>query len=94
MSDTPIGGSMAGGFFLALVLPEGTEMTPAGSTEPKPITVTILTARKISGLGNTTIWSLIAQKKLVTVKVGRRVLVTYESLEKLLSPTAPNGARQ
>jgi hypothetical protein len=37
---------------------------------------------------------LIAQKKLVTVKVGRRVLVTYESLEKLLSPTAPNGARQ
>jgi excisionase family DNA binding protein len=54
----------------------------------KPIAVTISTARKISGLGNTTIWKLIAEKKLATVKVGRRVLVTYESLERLLTPAA------
>jgi excisionase family DNA binding protein len=55
---------------------------------PKPIAVTIPTARKISGLGNTTVWKLIAEKKLATVKVGRRVLVTYDSLERLLTPTA------
>jgi excisionase family DNA binding protein len=55
---------------------------------PKPIPVTIPTARKISGLGNTTVWKLIGEKKLATVKVGRRVLVTYESLERLLTPTA------
>lgn len=55
---------------------------------PKPIAVTIPTTRKTSGLGNTTVWKLIAEKKLATVKVGRRVLVTYESLERLLTPAA------
>jgi excisionase family DNA binding protein len=55
----------------------------------KPIAVTIPTARKISGLGNTTVWKLIAEKKLTTVKVGRRVLITYQSLEQLLAPGTP-----
>jgi excisionase family DNA binding protein len=45
-------------------------------------------ARRISGLGNTTVWKLIAEQKLATVKVGRRRLITYESLEKLLTPAA------
>jgi hypothetical protein len=54
--------------------------------ELKPLAVTIPTARKISGLGNTTIWKLIGEKRLVTVKIGRRRLVTYSSLEKLLTP--------
>jgi hypothetical protein len=53
---------------------------------PKPIAVTIPMTRKISGLGNTTVWKLIAEKKLATVKVGRRKLVIYESLERLLTP--------
>jgi excisionase family DNA binding protein len=55
---------------------------------PKPISVTIPTAREMSGLGNTTVWKLISEKKLATVKVGRRVLVIYESLERLLTPNA------
>jgi excisionase family DNA binding protein len=55
---------------------------------PKPIAVTIPVARKISGLGNTTVWKLIAEKKLATVRVGRRRLITYESLERLLTPAA------
>ena len=59
-----------------------------GPNNPKPLAVTISTCRKISGLGNTTVWRLIGEKKLTTVKVGRRVLVTYESIEKLLTPTA------
>lgn len=53
---------------------------------PKPIAVTIPMTRKISGLGNTTVWKLIAEKKLATVNVGRRKLVIYESLERLLTP--------
>jgi hypothetical protein len=61
--------------------------------ELKPLAVTIPTARKISGLGNTTVWKLIGQKKLLTVKIGRRVLVTYESLETLLSPKADGAIR-
>ena len=53
----------------------------------KPITVTIPTTRQISGLGNTTVWKLIAEKKLATVRVGKRRLVLYDSLERLLTPS-------
>ena len=58
--------------------------------EAKPLTVTVATARKISGLGNTTIWQLIKNGKLETVHVGRRRLVVYSSLQKLLSPNPPD----
>jgi hypothetical protein len=54
--------------------------------ELKPLTVTVATAKKISGLGNTTIWSLIKRGKLESVHVGRRTLVTFCSIEALLAP--------
>ena len=50
----------------------------------KPLTVTVGTAKKLSGLGNTTLWRLI--KQLEIVHVGRRTLITYRSLEALLAP--------
>jgi hypothetical protein len=61
-----------------------------GSTaqELKPLTVTVATAKRISGLGNTTIWSLIKAGKLQTIHVGRRTLVAFCSLEALLAPRA------
>jgi hypothetical protein len=52
-----------------------------------PITVTVATARKISGLGNTTLWGLIKEQKLEVVHVGRRALITYRSLRALLAPS-------
>ena len=52
----------------------------------KPLTVTVATAKKLSGLGNTTIWALIKDRTLQTVHVGRRTLITYRSLEALLAP--------
>jgi excisionase family DNA binding protein len=52
----------------------------------KPLTVTVATAKKISGLGNTTVWGLIKQGKLEAVRIGRRTLVTFRSLEALLAP--------
>lgn len=52
----------------------------------KPLTVTVATARKISGLGNTTLWGLIKARKLEAVRIGRRTLVTFRSLEALLTP--------
>jgi excisionase family DNA binding protein len=55
----------------------------------KPLTITVATARKLSGLGNTTIWGLIKNKKLEAVHIGRRTLITYPSLEALL--TARHG---
>jgi len=54
----------------------------------RPIAVTIPMTRKLSGLGNTTIWKLIAEKKLDTVRVEKRRLVLYDSLERLLTPAA------
>jgi excisionase family DNA binding protein len=64
---------------------------PLGSAggDLRPISVTISTTRNITGLGNTTIWKLIAEKKLETVMIGRRRLVIYSSIERLLS--APTG---
>lgn len=59
--------------------------------DPKPLTVTVANARKISGLGNTTLWALIKAGKLETVHIGRRTLVTFRSLEALLTP-APSTA--
>jgi hypothetical protein len=54
----------------------------------KPLTVTVTTARKLSGLGNTKIWELIKTHKLKTVSIGRRRLIVFASLEHLLSPEA------
>lgn len=64
--------------------------TPAhassSASDLKPLTVTVATARKISGLGNTTIWDLIKNKKLETIRINRRRLITVRSLEALLTP--------
>jgi len=51
-----------------------------------PITITIKETRQVSGLGNTKIWELIGTGELETVRVGRRRLVIYSSLLKLLGP--------
>jgi excisionase family DNA binding protein len=56
------------------------------TVDSKPLTVTVAAARKISGLGNTTIWGLIKQGKLDAVRIGRRTLITFRSLEALLAP--------
>ena len=52
---------------------------------PKPLTVTVATAKQLSGLGTTTIWSLIKDERLETVRVGRRTLIKFASLEALLT---------
>ena len=57
----------------------------------RPITVTIATARKISGLGATTLWARIGDGTLQTVRIGRRRLINYESLVRLLTSTCHTG---
>jgi excisionase family DNA binding protein len=57
-------------------------------TMRKPISVTVQTARKLTGLGNTTIYELIKQQRLKTVAVGRRRLILYRSLEELIGSEA------
>jgi hypothetical protein len=60
----------------------------------KPLTVTVATAKHLSGLGNTTIWSLIKDQTLETVRVGRRTLISYRSLEALLAPCSQPQPRR
>jgi excisionase family DNA binding protein len=50
----------------------------------KPISVTVKTAREITGLGNTTIYELIKRGELKTVSIGRRRLILFDSLEELI----------
>jgi excisionase family DNA binding protein len=57
-----------------------------------PITVTIAEARRLSGLSNTTVYKLIGEGRLRTVKVGTRTLVVYATLRTLLTPTADGAA--
>lgn len=51
---------------------------------PKPITITFKTAKEISGLGLTSLWALAKAGKLDVVRVRRRTLIRYASLERLL----------
>lgn len=51
-----------------------------------PLTVTVQEARRLSGLSKTTMFKLISEGQLRTVKVRRRTLVSYPSLKRLLEP--------
>lgn len=50
----------------------------------EPLTVTIDGAKKTTGLGTTKIYELIAEKRLETVKIGRRTLVKTSSIRALV----------
>jgi excisionase family DNA binding protein len=50
----------------------------------EPLTVTVKTACKLVGVGNTTMWGLIAAGQVDTIKIGKRRLVIFTSLKALL----------
>ena len=52
----------------------------------KPLTVSVKTARQITGLGNTTIYQLIGDGTLESVKVHNKRLIVFASLERLATP--------
>jgi hypothetical protein len=54
----------------------------------RPLAVTFATARQLSGLGLTSLWRLARERRIETVRVGRRTLITYRSLAQLLLPEA------
>jgi hypothetical protein len=70
---------------------------PAAAESARPIAVTVSTACRLAGFGPTTCWRLIADGTLQTVRIGRRRLVLYHSLVRLLTPddrsTAPPRRR-
>ena len=54
----------------------------------KPLAVSVKTACKLVGVGNTTMWALIKSRRVKTISIGRRRLVIYASLESLMSEAA------
>jgi hypothetical protein len=52
----------------------------------KPLTVTFASGKKITGLGLTSLWKLAKENRIEIVRIGRRTLITYRSLERLLLP--------
>jgi hypothetical protein len=54
--------------------------------EMMPLAITFSAARKISGLGLTTLWGLARERRIEIVRIGRRTLITYRSLARLLLP--------
>jgi hypothetical protein len=59
----------------------GSNSLPAGL---KPLAVTIQTAQNLIGIKNTKLWQLIGNGSLQTLSVGKRRLVLYASLERLI----------
>ena len=50
-----------------------------------PLAVSVQVACKLVGVGKTTMWALIKCGRVRTVRIGRRRLVIYASLETLIS---------
>lgn len=55
----------------------------------QPLTVTFRRACEISGLGATTLWARAKDGELEVVRVGRRTLIKFPSLKRLLGIETP-----
>lgn len=53
-----------------------------------PLAVTVNRAAELSGLGVSTVWALIKDGKLESTSVGRRRLVIFTSIKRLLGQAA------
>jgi excisionase family DNA binding protein len=51
----------------------------------EPISITVPTALKLSGLGRTKLYELIASKQIRAVRVGARRLIDFASLKAFLT---------
>ena len=54
---------------------------------PKPLAVTIPVALNIKGIGRTKFYQLVNDGTIESIRVGRRRLINYASLERLTSDT-------
>ena len=76
---------LAGGAQDEIVAMSDTSFSGNDQTRIKPLAVTVKTACQLVGVGNTTMWALIKAGRVKTVRIGRRRLVIYASLEGLVS---------
>ncbi len=60
----------------------------AGAANPArgpPLTVSVRRACALLDVGATTLWAMIKNGEVATIKIGRKRLIIYSSLEKLVS---------
>ena len=53
-----------------------------------PLAVSVKTASRLLGTGTTSMWRLIKDGSVETIRIGRRRLVTYRSLKRLVAERA------
>lgn len=58
---------------------------------PRPITVRIKDACKMTGIGRSKLYLLIAEGKIETIKIGSMTLIPVSSLEALLETNRPES---
>jgi excisionase family DNA binding protein len=58
----------------------------------EPLTVTVPEALRLTGLGRTSLYRLIEEKKLRRVKVGSRTLIDFGSIKKLVEGQVEQAA--
>jgi len=56
------------------------------SLQPTPLAVSVREACRLSNLGRSTIYKLIQEGRLIPIKIGRRTLIRFDDLVKLVSP--------
>lgn len=54
----------------------------------RPLAVSVKRGRELLDISNTTIWALIRDRHLETIKIGRKRLILFKSLEALLEKRA------
>jgi hypothetical protein len=53
-----------------------------------PLAVSVKNASRLPGIGTTSMWQLIRDGRVETIGIGRRRLVIYESLKRLVTARA------
>jgi hypothetical protein len=67
------------------VSPELSEVQiPNSSAELEPLSVTVMQAKRLSGLGLSKIWQLIGDGRLESKRLDGRRMISYASLKRLL----------
>jgi len=59
------------------------QIRPADPRDVEPICVRIAAAVKLTGIGRSTLYELIKEGELETIKVGRSTFIRYASLKRL-----------
>jgi excisionase family DNA binding protein len=60
---------------------------------PSPITVRIKDACRMTGIGRSKLYLLIAEGKIETIKIGSMTLVRVASIEAFLNANQPNSTK-